>query len=69
MLTRPHGLPAAGSFPNTCLGKADADTEAPQTSRGSLSLAAAHWVNLSYFGMAFPKCNARPIESNWKSIN
>jgi hypothetical protein len=41
----PHGLPAAGSFPNTCLCKADADTEEPQTSGGSLSLATAHWVH------------------------
>ena len=45
MIQAPHGLPAAGSFPNNCLCKAEADTEDPQTSGGSLSLAAAHWVH------------------------
>src|SRR5271169_109534 len=41
----PHGLPAAGSFPNTCRCSADADTDEPHTGAGSLSLAAAHWVH------------------------
>jgi len=38
----PHGLPAAGSFPNTCRCNADADTDEPHTSAGSLSFAAVH---------------------------
>ena len=41
----PHGLPAAGSVPNTCLCKADAVADEPQTFGGSLLLAAAHWVH------------------------
>lgn len=65
----PHGLPAAGSLPNTCRCSAAADTDGPHTSAGSLSLAAAHWAHsVSVLPAALMPELARYQVSNFASV-